>query len=842
MSAAETPAAARSPAARAARVPCTHCGLPAPAPAPTSGTGASAAPTFCCNGCRAAYQMLAAAGLGEFHARRARLGDAPSGVAAEAPEPGRYAHYDSAAFQARFTDPDGSVMLHVDGVHCAACVWVMEQLPAALPGVLEARLDYGRARLHLRYDRDRVDLSAVGAFLHGLGYPTSASGVAAEVSRRRRDRSALIRLGTMFAVTGNTMMIAIALYAGAADGVASGLSTGLLRLFDWASLGLALVAVTYGAWPFYRGAWAGLRMGVPHIDLPISIGVLVGFGGSAWHTVSNTLAGRFTAQGVYYDSVTTLVFLLLLGRYVQARGQRAAMSRTELLTGLMPGSARRAEGGCWVAVAIDALRPGDTVQVAAGEVLPGDGVVAAGRGHVDQSLLTGEGLPVAVAPGDPVFAGTRSVGAPLEVSLQSLGALSRLGRLVDDLERHDAARAPVLQLADRLSGRFVVAILTLAVVGGVAWAFIDPSRAFGVVVSLLVVTCPCALGLATPVALAVARGRAAAQGVLLRSTAAIERLAEVDCVWFDKTGTLTEGRLVVTEATLPEAADRARLAALERRARHPVAAAIVRWVEGIDGLEDPGATDTPEVLDFAEVPGRGVEGLVGGCHLALLSPSAAPLLGDFAAPLARALDRGDTPVIAVRDGAVVGVLALGDRVRPDAAEAVARLRAAGIAVGMLSGDHPAVVARVAERLGITEARGGQNPEDKARAVQAGGGRAAMVGDGFNDAPALRAAHVGIAVHGGAEVALQVADLHLDAPGALATVRAIEGARRALGVVRRNLRFSLFYNVIFASLALAGHISPLAAALLMPLSSLTVIGASVLGRSFTGPGRGGPSPG
>lgn len=836
MNSAEEAQGAPRPFVRAPRVPCVHCGLPAPAPA-----FESTAPAFCCSGCRAAFHMLAAAGLGDFHARRARLGDAPSGVPAEVPAPGRYAHYDGPEFQARFTDPDGSVMLHVDGVHCAACVWVMEQLPFALPGVLEARLDYGRARLHLRYDRERIDLSAVGAFVHGLGYPTSASGVAAEANRRRRDRSALIRLGAMFAVTGNTMMIAIALYAGAGEGTASGGVPGLVRLFEWASLGLGLIAVTYGAWPFYRGAWAGLRMRVPHIDLPISIGVLVGFGGSAWRTVGDALAGRSGAHGLYYDSVTTLVFLLLLGRYVQARGQRAAMSRTELLAGLMPGSARRREGEHWCTVAIAALRPGDVVRLQAGEVLPGDGVVSAGTGHVDQSLLTGEGLPVAVKSGDPVFAGTRSAGAPLEVTVRSLGVQTRLGRLVDDLERHDAARAPVLQLADRLSGRFVVAILCLAVLGGVIWSFIDADRVFGVVVSLLVVTCPCALGLATPVALAVARGRAASHGVLLRSTAAIERLAEVDRVWFDKTGTLTDGRLVVTEASLPDALDRGRVAALERRARHPVAAAIVRWVEGIDGSPEVEASESVDVSEVVEVPGRGVEGRVDGHHIALLSPGAAPPLGAFEGALARALERGDTPVVVVRDGEVVGLLALGDRIRPDAPEALARLAAAGIAVGMLSGDHPAVVARVARVLGIADARGGQSPEDKAHAVQAGVGRAAMVGDGFNDAPALRAAHVGIAVHGGAEVALQVADLHLDAPGALATVRAIEGARRALGVVRRNLRFSLFYNVIFGSLALAGQVSPLAAALLMPLSSLTVIGASVLSRSFTGPpGVGGAS--
>lgn len=797
-----------------APVDCAHCGLPVP-----GGDPRVRDPQFCCHGCRAVYGMLHDAGLGGFHAMRSRLGEAPPRVAVERPRE-VYARYDDPAFAERFVRPAGAsreVELHLDGVHCTACVWVMDQLPRVVPGVEASRLDFGRQRLWLRWDPARATLGGIAGFLHGIGYASRPLGAEADAARRRADRSELIRLGAMLAVAGNVMLLSFALYAGAF----AGMEARFVRFFEGLSLLLAIPAVTYGAWPFYRGALAGLRLRVAHIDLPISLGIAASFTASA----INTLRG---AGEVYFDSVTALVALLLIGRFIQHRGQRAAMNRAELLSALTPDVVRRMRpDGAAERIGIADVAPGDVLRVEASETLPADGVVLRGGGHVDQRLLTGEARPVALRAGDRVFAGTGCVGGAVEVQVSAVGAESRLGRLVELIDRADGRRAPIVRLADRLSGWFVAAVLALATAGGVAWAFLDPSRAFDVVVALLVVSCPCALGMATPVALAVARRRAATAGVVLRSTAAIERLAGVERVWFDKTGTLTEGRMAVVGAWLP-AELRPAVCALERRSEHPVARAIAAWA----AADEPAiAREDAGLRAVSETAGRGIAGTLGdGRRLSL--GAARGDAGAFEPRVAEALARGQTPVLVKLDGRPVGALALGDTLRPGAAEAIARLRAAGVEVGILSGDHPAVVRAAAEALGIDPARalGGRSPEDKAATVADG---AAMVGDGFNDAPALRAAGVGIAVHGGAEVALQVADVYLSRPDPAAVADAVEGARRAMRVVRRGLGVSLVYNAVFAHLALMGLISPLAAAILMPASSISVIAHAVVARSFDG---------
>jgi Cu2+-exporting ATPase len=780
--------------------PCTHCGLPVPPPIHGDG------PHFCCNGCAAAWRILHKVGLGEYYALREQVGDSGSGRRVDPATEGRYAHFDDPEFLQQFQNRDGGVELHVEGMHCAACVWVMEQLPQALDGVTGARVDFGRSRIHIDWDPEAARLSDVADFLHQLGYSTSPMGVAAESARRSAQRAEILRLGVMFAITGNIMLIAFALYAGAAGPWA--------RFFEWISLLLAIPAVTYGAWPFYRAAIGGLRARIAHIDLPITLGILAGFGAS-------TVATVLGIGEIYFDSVSALVFLLLVGRFVQGRGQRAAMSQAELLAALTPGTAWRWADAQWHAVPANTLQAGDRVRVRSGETMPIDGVVHAGQSHVDLSLLTGESAPVPVGTGAEVFAGTICVGDTLEIDARATGRDTRLGHLVQLIEQVDAERAPIMQLADRVAGRFVIGIIALSIVGGIAWWLHDPSRVFDVVVSLLVVTCPCALGLATPVALAIARGRAASVGVLVRSSAALESLAQVQQIWFDKTGTLTEGQMTVAEAWLdPEHhALKPAIAALERRSIHPIAQAIATWA-------GPGSA---AISDAHETTGRGIQGTYNGQTLELGAPDPLGGAGRFTPQLETLLAQGHTPVLITLDGAPVGLLALGDQIRDDSLAAVRRLQALGIKVGLLSGDHPAVARAVGTQLGITEALGGHTPEQKAAVVNTP--RTAMIGDGFNDAAALRAATVGIAVHGGAEVAMQVADLFLGRPGAMAVVDAVEGAQRTLRIIRRNLTFSLLYNLCFATLALMGLISPLAAAVLMPISSLTVIGASVISRSF-----------
>jgi len=802
--------------------PCAHCGLPTP-------TAEGDQPSFCCRGCQTVWALVHDAGLTNYYALRDRLDpDASPGTARadHAAQPPAYAHLDDPAVLASIGDRPGHAELHLVGLHCAACVWLIERLPAVLEGVIEARVDYGSGRLWLDWDPDRLRLSDIADFLHRAGYAVHTVDAEAEQARRGEQRSELIRIGVAGASAGNVMLVSFALYAGALSSIELEWS----RLFEFAALIVALPAVVYGGLPFYRAAWAGVRVKRLHIDLPIALGVLGGFVASVIATVRGT-------GEVYFDSVSLLVFLLLLGRFVQRRGQQWALSRTDLLQLLLPAQARRiTPDGRRESCSAAALVVGERVEVRGGERIPADARVVAGRASVDASSLTGESSARSVEIGDLVLAGTLAVDGGCELEVEAVGPATRIGSLAARIMEADRNRAPIQRAVDRLSAYFVAGVLGAALAGGLAWWFVDPSRVFGVVVALLVISCPCALGLATPVALTVARGRAAERGILFASAAALEALAKVEVAVFDKTGTLTEGALEVRSLSLVDQAelDPQRLAAvllaIEGDSGHPIAQALRRFAASLSPT--PGTT-LQAVRDHV---GRGRVGQV------TLDDQSAPLrvrVGSlawidhrdrFSVALSEALELGRTPVLVEIDERPVALLALADAIRSDAPAALERLRELGVALAICSGDHPKAVAAVAAELRIADFAGAMTPEAKARQLRSRS-RAAMIGDGVNDAPAMRAASVGVAVRGGAEVALRVADVHLAHAGVSEVADLFDGARRTMQVIRRNLGFSLVYNLVFASLALAGLINPLAAAILMPISSLTVVLSSASSRTF-----------
>jgi Cu2+-exporting ATPase len=838
--------------------PCAHCGLPAPA-------SSNALPSFCCAGCKTVWSLLHEVGLAHYYDLRERLeGDAlaPGRTrAAQAAESKAFAHLDDPEVQQAIADGQpGRATLHVVGLHCAACVWLIERLPEVLEGVRTARIGWsgGSARLVVEWDPERVQLSTIAGFLHRAGYEVHAIDAEAEQAERRERRRELIRIAVAGASAGNVMLVSVALYAGALQDM----DAAWTGFFEWAALLLALPALTWAAMPFYRAAWAGLRMGRLHIDLPIALGLIGGFVASVFATVTRD------QSGVYFDSVSVLVFLLLVGRWVQRRGQQWALSRTDLLQRLLPDRARRRTSeGQLEDVAATALAPGETIVVLPGEGFPADARVLVGHGSVDASSLTGESLPLSVEVGDSVLAGTRNLHTRLELVVEAAGDATRIGSLATRIMQADRSRAPIQHSVDRISGWFVAAVLILAIVGGLAWWWIAAERAFAVVVSLLVVSCPCALGLATPVALAVARARAADRGILFASAGAIEALANAETAVFDKTGTLTEGELRVVDIARAAAVGRVQtrwspwrpdgweardelarheggqpngrhqtdeselarlLAGIERESGHPIAQALRRWAE-----REPG--DPAVIADLEDHPGLGRSARIGA---SIVRVGSVGWLGDalpieLATSLEHALARGETAVLVERDAEVIALLTLADTPRADAATALDRLRRLGVQLAIRSGDHPRTVAALAGPLGIDDHQGACSPEAKAEQIADWpSGGVAMIGDGVNDAPAMRAASVGVAVRGGAEIALRVADVHLARPGVVEVAELFEGSRRTMRVVHRNLGFSLIYNLLFASLALAGRIDPLMAALLMPTSSLTVLLSSALARTFT----------
>ena len=818
--------------ARVAPVACAHCGLAVPAGLVREGEKEQ----FCCSGCRQVYTLVREWGFDQYY----RLVNRQGGVLEPARVTGRsFEDFDDEHLRAEATEQVGAdrcrTRLYLEGVHCAACVWLVEKLPAVLRGVDEVRLNLGSAVAEVTWRPGDTRLSAIARALDRLGYtPHVHRAARVQDARRIEDRAALARLGVATACAMNLMFLHGALYAGAYSGMAWAYET----FFRWLSFAVSVPVLVFSARPFFQTALGGLRARVVHIDLPIAIALTCAFAASAWNTVRGS-------GPLWFDSLAMLVAALLGARQLQRSAQRAALERADSLRGVaFLEFARRlagdGPGAPVVEVPLTALSPGDRVEVRSGELVPVDGVVLSGRSSLDNAVLTGEAAPVPVREGDVVNAGATNLGARLVVRVDATGEKTRVGALLAIVEEALSRKPALLRTTDLMARRFVQVLLVLAAVTGLAWLPRGPEVALERVVALLVVACPCALGLSVPLAVSVALMRAARSGVFIKNPDALERLRKVDTVLLDKTGTLTEGRATVLrwqgeDAVLQFAR------ALEAESSHAVARAfrscfgrpiwVVRTVE-----------------DVVEVPGQGINGRLDGHDVcvgtrALLESEGAFVPADLSRFAETLVADGLSPVFVAVDRRVAGVAGIGDALRSDARRTVAALRTQGVRVRILSGDHPAVVARVAAELDLpaADALGGLTPEAK-RDLVAGlvtstgrAGAIVMVGDGVNDAAALALADVGIAVHGGTGATIVAADIVLTREGVTPLLDILDGARRLRGVVHRNLGFSLLYNAGASALALAGVVGPLLAAVLMPVASLTVVLSSAFTRTFAGAG-------
>ena len=703
-------------------------------------------------------------------------------------------------------DADGlnRLTLRVDGIHCAGCIQRIEHALAAEPGVREARVNFTTRRLKLAWDGKTARADALVARITDLGFSaTPFEDAAAETGADAGDRRLLRALAVAAFASGNVMLLSVAVWSGLAEGM--GPSTRALML--WLSALIALPATAYAGMPFFTSAWRALRHRAVNMDVPISVGVLL----TALISLFETMRGGRLA---YFDAAVSLLFLLLIGRYLDRRARGRARSAAQHLLALAAKSATvlRADGRA-VALPLGELAVGDRLLVAAGERIAADGTVEHGRSELDMSALSGESLPAEAAPATRVFAGTVNLTAPLTVRIDAVGPKTLLAEIVRLMETAEQGRARYVAIADRAARLYVPIVHGAAFATFVGWwlAGLDWQTALLDAVAVLIVTCPCALGIAVPAVQVVASGRLFRRGVLLKSATALERLAEVDCVVFDKTGTLTRGRPTLLEDAARPAEALALAAGIARSSRHPLARALVR-----------AAPEAAAIADVAEHPGQGLAATIDGREVRL--GSAAWCGGGDDGRDDAAADEAE--IWLGGDGRTPLRFGFSDALRPDALAIVDALKRSGRRIVLLSGDRTPVVRALAHRLGIAEWSARCLPAQKLARLAAlarDGHRVLMVGDGLNDAPALAGAHASMSPASAADVSQTAADAVFQGDALAPVLETLRTARRARRLVRQNFAFSVLYNAVMVPLAIAGVMTPLLAALAMSASSLTVVG-------------------
>ncbi len=756
---------------------CAHCG--------ESLRGLAGDAVFCCAGCASAHAIIGAAGLGSFY-RRLEEARAHRPVPLET---------DFTGF-AQEVGPDLFALdLLVDGLDCAACVWLIESLLARNPAIVAARVNLSTRRLALRWRGTAAGANEHAGLVAALGYRPAPYRALAAAARDDAETRELMRcLAVAGFAAANVMLLSVAVWSGHDGSMGEATRT----LFHWLSAAIALPAIAYAGRPFFRSAWTALRAGRSAMDVPISIGVVL----AAAVSLHETWIG---AEHAFFDSAITLLFFLLIGRLLDRRARGRARRAVQALLALSGDSAHvLTSDGRSEARRVESLVPGDVLLVAAGDRLGADGVVIDGRSSLDGSLISGESLPLAVAPGARVVAGMVNLGAPLRVKVTASGEHTVLAGIVRLVEAAERGRSRFVALADRVARAYapvvhLAALLTFLgwiALGGLAW-----DRALVIATAVLIITCPCALALAVPAVQVMATTRLMRSGVLLLSPTALERLAQVDHVVFDKTGTLTLGRPELVEA--PDGEALALAASLAGSSRHPLARALQRAM--------PDAAPADGVVEH---PGLGLE-------------RAGVRLGS-----ARFCDIADAPQDGLAElwlaqpGLPPVRFAFADRLRPDAAAVIAGLKRRGLGVELLSGDRPHAVALVAHACGLDVWRAEVSPAGKAERLAElarAGRRVLMVGDGLNDAPALAAAHASLSPATASEATQNAADAVFQGESLAAVPEILATARRAERTMRQNLALALLYNLAAVPLAIAGVVTPLIAAVAMSSSSLLVIG-------------------
>ena len=759
----------------------------------------------------------------------------------------------AAELAARPPEPIEELSLPVVGMTCASCVTRIERFLNRTDGVAEATVNLANERATVRFDPALIDRAAIVKTIESAGYevapePMALAGTAgapgraeaAEEAVRAAERRELIS-GALAAIAIGLAMMAVSLWPG-------GVPWPMERVNVWMLAPATLVEFVIGRRFLVRAA-----KGLPHLDLTmdtlVAMGTLAAYGYSLFVTL---LPDVVTSAGLtletYYDSAAVIIGLVLLGRWLEARAKGQAAGAVKSLLRLRPRTARVIRDGREVDIPIEEVRVGDLVRVRPGDKVPVDGTILEGASALDESMLTGESLPVDRSIGDPVIGATLNTSGSFIMRAERVGRDTALAQIVALVERAQGSKAPIQRVADAVTGWFVPAVVAVSLATFALWMLIGPEPrlplALSSAIAVLIIACPCAMGLATPTAIMVGTGKGAEAGILVRDGGALERAERIGAVVLDKTGTLTRGRPEVTGVIPAEGADEAELlrlaAAVERGSEHPIAEAIVRHADAA------GVTSTA-VERFEALAGRGARATIEGIEVLVGTATLVTEAGIDPQPLAarasEAEAQGRSPIFVAAGGRLIGLLTVADIVKPEAADAVRRLAAAGLEVWMLTGDRRGAAVAIGQQVGIAPDHilAEVLPDQKAArvaALQAAGARVAMVGDGINDAPALAQADLGIAIGTGADVALEASDVTLVGEDVRGVSAAIRLSRATMRTIRQNLGWAFGYNVILIPVAAGAlypitgwQLSPALAAGAMALSSVSVVSNSLRLRRF-----------
>lgn len=765
----------------------------------------------CCAGCLAVAQMIVGAGLEDFYTYRNAPSARPESSVLQEDTWSAYERDEiAAAFTSRRAEFE-TVSLLIEGLRCSACSWLLDRVVGNSPGVHKIDVNVATGRAYVEWRASETSLGKILRTIAQLGLrPHPAKDEIVARIRQEERRSALKRLAVAVGGMMQVMMFAVATYS--ADLSGEVMDPQILQYFQLVSLLVTTPVLLYAGKPFFVNAWNSVRARTLGMDVPVSAALLLAFSASVWNTLSGS-------GEVYFDSVTMFVFFLSLGRFVEMMVRHRTTEVTDALARQVPATAHRRRNGIVEDVPTAALASEDLIVVRVGETIPADGEIVEGTTSIDESLLTGEAMPVRRSPREQVSAGTRNMEAPITLRVHAVGAQTLLSGIVTMLGRAQAQKPSIAQAADRAAATFLRYVVVAAGAVCAIWIAVDPSKAFEATLAVLVVACPCAFSIAMPAALAAATGELAKRGVLITHPDAIEGLSKIRRVVFDKTGTLTRGEVQLQSCTqLAEVSAPACVriaAALEAMSEHPIAKAFSRVHAANES--------SLRAQEIRVTPGLGIEGVIDGVRYRLGTSEFATALH----PSVQTSERSplSVGVVLADEHRVLAHFTFNDSVREDSAETVSALRSLGVDSEALSGDASAVVAHVAAQCGITTFNARQSPAQKLQRVQqlqASGEHIAMVGDGINDAPVLAGADVSIAMGRGAALAVAAADIvlineHLDA-----LPQAIRIARRTMRIARQNLIWAAAYNFCGLPLAALGLVPPWAAAIGMSVSSIAVI--------------------